>query len=290
MNIKKILIVAKKTKYEFQKYKFLFSKLNEHLENIQEKIYQSHIRQVESEEFLKNNLRLDFKFVKERNQLESFRVSDYDLVLSLGGDNHFIYTSHFCRDTIIVGCNSDEKTSTGSLLYFNPQSFIQTVNENFKNIEIDEWSLIDGVITYPNGKKLNLPSAIGEITVRNSFCDGMSRFCINYENIFEEHRSTGLLIYNGVGSTAWIASYKENTQFSKTADYFYCYSRELRSNQRKYLEHFKIGKDKTLNIFSNTEEAEVCIDCLKEKVFSFPIGSKLELKLSPMKQKILVKK
>ena len=291
MNINKILIVVKKTRYQLQKSELKIFDQPNNLEKSYKKIYTSHLRQLANKDFLKKNLKIPHVILNERKNLKNYISNEFDMVVSLGGDNHFVYVSHFCRKHLLLGCNSDPLTSTGSLLFFKVENLIKEIEQNWENSFIENWSLITGKVTYPDNSTIQLPDATSEITIRNKFPDNMSRFFLEYKTYSEEHRCSGILLYNGVGSTGWISSYKIKTQFSKKSEIFCSYSRELRNKTKgQKLEHFKIEKNKKFTVFSNIESAEICIDCMKEKVFRFPLGTKVEFQVSTRKQKILVKK
>ncbi|MCB1176493.1 MAG: NAD(+)/NADH kinase, partial [Leptospiraceae bacterium] len=135
--MKQVLIVIKKTKYELDQEIYpdreFYSKITQIQNNSFERVYNSHLRQLESRRILQEEVFPEGKFIF-REDLDRIHPKDYDLVIALGGDNHFTYVAHQIMGTPILGCNSDTLTSRGVLLGFNPQTLKETVENNWQGI------------------------------------------------------------------------------------------------------------------------------------------------------------
>lgn len=289
------LIVMKKTKFELD-----FSNYHEDLEfykrickiqnNSFDKIYNSHLRQLQSREVLQKFIFPNEKFIF-RDDLDHLDLSLYEKIVSLGGDNHFTYVAHHCTDHLVVGCNSDVVTSAGALLSFNPDTLKETVEHNWKNTIIEEWSMICAEIEYPNGSTIKTVNAVSEVSVRNASPDLTSRYVILYDGITEEQKSSGALLYTGAGSTGWYASCigveeEESVAFSRSADYFKFYSRELSHKARKKFKLTDFVVNGSIRVISEMNGG-ISIDALPERIYPFPHGAVATFKLADQKLKVI---
>lgn len=256
-----------------------------------ERIYQSHLRQLESRKVLESIFpNGEFIF---RDTLEKKITNEYDFIVSLGGDNHFTYVAHQAGFTRILGCNSDSHTSRGALLSFTPESLKDSRLRNWEDVETEEWSMISGKISYPNGSITETVSCVNEISIRNSNPDLTSRYVVQHDGVSEEQKSSGLLLYTGAGSTGWYASCKgladsEVERFPKNADYFKLFSREL---SRKAREQFKFTDRKIYGNLRVVSEMNggISIDSLAERVYPFPPGTVADFQQSPIRLKVIKK-
>ncbi len=292
-----VLIVMKKTKFELDIEKYQDLNYYKHITKIQnnafEKIFSSHIRQLESRKFLQEQVFPKGKFIF-RDELENLNPQNFDLIVALGGDNHFTYVAHYVNEVPLLGCNSDEKTSIGALLGFTPQTLKQTILENWVNTKIEQWSMIYGLIEYPNGKKTQTVSCVSEISIRNSNPDLTSRYILEYKGHIEEQKSSGLLLYTGAGSTGWYASCVglrdiEEESFPKDAPYFKVFSRELSRRARQNFKLTDFAVDTELKVISEMYGG-ISIDCLPERIYDFPPGTVAFFQLSQEKLKVITHK
>jgi NAD kinase len=293
-SFKNPLIIVKKTKYELDLLQYndlsYYKKICKIQNDSYDKIYQSHIRQLESREYIRKNIFPKAKFIF-REGLDSLNLNKFDLLIALGGDNHFTYVAHYCKNAIILGCNSDTKTSVGALLNFDCYSLENAFSKKWSNTKLDKWSLIQSKINYPNKTSLTTVNAVSEISIRNMSPDLTSRYLIQKGKLKEEQKSSGILLYTGAGSTGWYTSCRsdevEPSKFSKSANYFKAYVRELskKARLRFKLTDFKI--DSKIKIISMMNGG-ISIDALPERIYPFPAGSSAEFYLSKNKLKVLV--
>ncbi|MCB1160417.1 MAG: NAD+ kinase [Leptospiraceae bacterium] len=294
----RILIVSKRTRYELDTFRYADEKERKKiykLIKLEERIMASHERQVKSREEVRNIFPEITRLVY-RQELEKLNLKEFDLIIALGGDNHFTYIGHYCiqNDIYIIGCNSDTETSMGAMLSFSAETLKETVQNDWSDVYVEEWPLIIARITHPDGRKVETFGTISEITVRNNNPDLISSYHICFDGIREKQKSSGLLFCTGAGSTGWYLSCHQNDEetdpsFPKTAPYFKAYSRELSKTARKNykLNDFKV--ETCCKIISDMDGG-ICVDSLPERRYDFPSGSIAEFSLSFKKLKVIRKK
>jgi NAD kinase len=137
--------------------------------------------------------------------LEAFnkeKAKQYDLVASVGGDNMFQMVAHYLEETPIIGINSDSVTSTGALLYFDPDTIAQSVKKILEGrFGHEEWTRAEADI---NGKLIE--DARGLFCIYNTEGDMMTRYKLKLNGAEEEQKSTGIIVSTGAGSTGWYKS------------------------------------------------------------------------------------
>ena len=212
MDKENILVVRKKSKFEWDLERL--GKTKEKLKkkyktqdiNLKE-IFESHKRQMLSFKILQKYFNQNqFLF---REHLDEINIKDYDLIISLGGDNHFQYITHYLKDTPILGINSDPKTSRGELLYYTTSNFKDILNkiENDK-FNLEKWTRLKGKV---NGNKM--PLAISDFFLGESKRKHISHHKLQFKGKKEKQKCSGLLVATGAGSTGWYDSasrYLEN--------------------------------------------------------------------------------
>lgn len=298
---KQFLVSVKRTKWErdLQKYGSVkeLKKIYKLQNNIYKRVFESHVRQSQALEKLYKEIEKVSDFLY-REELSIPVIKKYPFLISFGGDNHFIYTARFAQQKII-GINSDPLTSKGALLYFNTETFLEFYKKDFINNHkylVEEWSLIEGIIEYPDKTKISTGKCISETIIRNEFPDSMSRYFIKInKNEWEEQKSSGLLLSTGVGSTGWFFNCLphsiqifEDPTFPKNANYFKTIAREPgfnRTHKFKYL-YCTVYEGQKLEIISEMDGV-VVIDSHPECIFSFTPGTKASFYLSNEKLKVI---
>jgi NAD+ kinase len=134
--------------------------------------------------------------------LDAIRSSP--VVISVGGDNHFLFIAEHAMGVPILGLNSDPQTSKGALLWGSVeelatsfQSFVHAVEHGFADHQLSHWPLID---LWVDDRPIR--SAVSEIFIGKERRRSMSRYRIDGVEV----GSSGLLIANGAGSTGWFQS------------------------------------------------------------------------------------
>lgn len=290
----RIYIVIKRTKWERDLARYGTSrtarKIYKRQNHAYEKVYASHERQLENLAFMRKQLP-DARFIY-REELPFIEWRELDLLISLGGDNHFVYTSHFAGGRPVMGVNSDNHTSTGALLYFNPATCSAEIHrlqaaENWRTLlRTESWHRISGEARYPDGRKIKIEPCVSEITVRSAFHDFISRYLITIdEELCEEQKTSGLLLATGAGSTGWYRNCHPTTMqkdiiFAKDADFFRAVAREpgYRLRRKARFLYPEVKRNQTLTIISEMEGA-ITIDSDPERMLEFPPGCIATFKL-----------
>ncbi len=131
------------------------------------------------------------------------KTPGYDLVVTVGGDGTILETSHFLNREILLGINAAPSDSTGALCGARLDTFLGV--------------MIDLLTGKKQAKLLpRLKVKVGQITVEQPVLNealfanrspaGTSRYLIQVGKRQEEHKSSGVWISTGAGSTAAISS------------------------------------------------------------------------------------
>jgi len=214
-----ILIVAKQSKYEWEKEKFCLShdkilrKYNKERANVGA-IIESHEKQLEVrnlvKEFIPNSTMC---FMEETPKCIK---SDHDLVIVLGGDNSFTFVSHFVGSIPIIGVNSDPKRSVGCLTRFainNPDDVLNLATFiDFGEFNIEEWTRLEATID----GELIVPAS-NEYYFGERMANKMSRHVLVYDGKEYEQKCSGIVVTSGAGSTGWYNSICQGMAFPPTA-------------------------------------------------------------------------
>lgn len=205
MREKKVLICPKVSKYEWDLHKYRLS----HLELIEKykrervdynNILLSHERQVKSRKLVKHIFK-NAKIVNREN-LTREEIKNVDITISLGGDNHFQYVSHFIDNEYIFGINSDPLVSEGVLLSCNTDTLNVIKKQCDKgNYEIEKWTRLDVYINNEFVSRATCDVFIGEKERRFT-----SRQILFFNNFEKQQKSSGILVSTGSGSTGWFSS------------------------------------------------------------------------------------
>ncbi len=206
MKEEKILIVKKLTKYEWDKFRFkldddgvLAMYKKEGLNP--DRILDSHKNQLNSLEKIKKLL--PKSKIINRDNLRSMDLSNFDLIISYGGDNNFLQVAHNIKNHLVMGINSDPKRSVGALTSVT----VDELDDKIKRIisddfSVDLWPRLSATV---NGKKSD-NMAVSEIFIGEEKRLLMSRHIINLNGHCEEQKGSGLVISTGAGSTGWYNS------------------------------------------------------------------------------------
>jgi len=259
--------------------------------NAYDKVYSSHVRQTEARDALRTALpRASFI---QRDELPDLDLSRFDCVISLGGDNFFIFVSCYLEpDMPLLGINSDPWTSQGALLYFTAREFADRLLAGETRMVTEEWTRISCELEYLDGRKIKAPPSASEISFQNRFPDHVSRYLIRRnEEEWEEQKSSGLLFSTGAGSTGWFRNchwgHKQNDAvFPKDAPCFRFIAREL-SATKKY--RYQLSQCETGDVVELISEMDgtVSIDTHPEFTYEFPAGCRARIRISESSLKVV---
>lgn len=213
--LEKILVVYNKPLYQQliieEKHPYYLRLLKKHAEVTRnwKKVYEEHQRSLDGvESTLKLlGLKTDFLYRKDLSsqfgKKHSEKISAYDLVVTVGGDGTFLETSHFITKSVLLGVNGAPSESTGALCAARIENFLTTV--------VDFMTGVLKPTTVPRlkvkiGQKTLPRFALNEVLFANCSPGGTSRYLIRVGKTQEEHKSSGIWMATGVGSTAAIHS------------------------------------------------------------------------------------
>ncbi len=241
----KILIAKKLTKYEWDKKRFklddsgvLAMYKKEGLNP--DRILISHKSQLECLDKIRKLL--PKSKIINRDDLKSIDLSNFDLIISYGGDNNFLQVVHNVKNHLVMGINSDPKRSVGALTSMT----VDELDDKIKKIlnddfSVESWSRLSVTI---NGKKSD-KLAVSEIFIGEEKRLLMSRHILSINGVCEEQKGSGLVISTGAGSTGWYNSASCQKGIEKKYDFM---SRDSQEAAFILTEPYKIGgKDYKMN-------------------------------------------
>ncbi|MBI3540859.1 MAG: NAD(+)/NADH kinase [Deltaproteobacteria bacterium] len=200
--INRILIVYKKSSYEEH---VLDEKDANYLRLLKEKsivlqksknIHEIHIDTLETIQGYLRQLKIPFD-VRLRYELKP--TSDYDLVITVGGDGTFLETSHYVTEGLLMGVNSVPKESVGYYCHATTDTFLEKIYLYLKGkAKIQELHRLQMTI---DGLQKG-PLALNDILYANQNPAGTTRYLLKIGHQKEEQKSSGLWISPAPGSTA----------------------------------------------------------------------------------------
>ncbi|MEZ4794469.1 MAG: sugar kinase [Flavobacteriaceae bacterium] len=139
--------------------------------------------------------------VIERPYLPSFLFSDKNMIVVIGQDGLVANTAKYSRSCPIIAVNPDKERYDGVLLPFSPNDFlegvVQTMAEknNTKIVRFAEAKLNDGqrLLAF-NDLFVGVASHVS------------ARYKITFNNLTEEHSSSGIIVSTQSGATGWLSS------------------------------------------------------------------------------------
>ena len=276
----KILIVAKQSKYEWEKQKFnlshdeLVKKYSKERANLPA-ILESHEKQLHVREQFKNVMPDSTMCFMDQTSYY-LNKDEFDLVIVLGGDNSFTYVSHWLTDTPVLGVNSDPERSVGCLTRWsiNDDSDIFDMVEmlDFNEYDIQDWTRLAATI---DGKLIT--SASNEYFFGERIANKMSRHVLVHNGKEYEQKCSGILITTGSGSSGWYNSISGSmAAFDPTFQLGAFIVREPYAPVKDGCYHGEISLGDELTLYSlNDDEGHVSVDSWEE--FAFTRGSEARI-------------
>lgn len=214
-------------------------------------------------------------------ELSKKALLPYSLVIAFGGDNHFIYVSHFLNKTPILGLNSDPVRSDGALTGFTFDTFAELM-PGISAAGIEQWTRLQVTINDRPIRTL----ATSEIYTGEQRRMDMSRYVLEFDGIVDPHKNSGLIIATGAGSTGWYDAasrylHQEGDNFSRTqrmAKFLATEPFKGRFSRNKLKEGSLIPGEELVIRSLNDSSGIISIDSLK--VYPFNRGSIARIKIS----------
>ncbi len=279
MDLAQAVIVPKATKVEHDMRRLGMSRDQLHAyyrADSADIIFASHERQLEMRKRV--SMLLPEAGHVTREQLTRDRLQGVSLVVALGGDNHFIYVTHFVDATPIVGINADRVRSHGGLLALteeNVEGFVTRLRE--RNVLTQAWTRIEASV---DGRIAG--RATSEFYVGEQGRKDMTRHVLGTE----EQRCSGLLVATGAGSTGWYGAY--GTAFDRTAPLARWVATEPFPHGHSYAQatgELTAGGELVVRS-RNDAHAILSVDCLEDA--PFPYGSVASFRLSDVPLRVVL--
>lgn len=202
-------------------------------------------------------------------------LEEQDLIIAVGGDGTGIKALHFVKNTPFLLMNADISASEGALAQCNRFNFEEKL-KLFKEGKygIEEWTRLKTTV---DGKEL--PPAVNEVFVGAKVSYLTSRYFINGE----EHKSSGLIVSTGTGSTAWYSScggkpFPKNAKYGKFI---------VREPYQGTLKKSKLLDGQTpVSVRSKMFDGIVAIDAIQE--FKVDRGASIEIDVSGSPARMVV--
>lgn len=275
--MKKILIVIKHSKYEWEMKTFNLTD-----KEIKEKYISEHANYKAIMDSHNKQLAVRRAFMRAFNnsliimadKIEEHNLDIFDLVIVVGGDNIFCKISHHVGNVPILGVNSDPERSVGCLT----QWAINTDRDVFDLAEIidsnklntEEWTRLQATV---DGRLIT--PATSEYFFGERMRKDMSRHILIYKNKEYLQKCSGIIISTGAGSTGW---YRSSNSLLKTwpatkAEARFVVTEPYNKNvQEDYTGIISATHNEEIIIHSlNDSEGIVSIDSWDE--FDFPRGA-----------------
>lgn len=205
LDLSRALLVPKPSKYEHDLARLGLAHealLRHYRSENADRILASHRRQVE----VKGRARalLPEARVVPRGDLTADLVRDASVVVSLGGDNHFIFLSHLCAGTPILGVKTDSVRSHGGLLSVDESNLDGAVAAlRAGRARVERWTRLAAEV---DGR--TAPPAASEFFLGEDRRRDISRHVlVPPGGGEEEQKGSGLLVVTGAGSTGFAAAY-----------------------------------------------------------------------------------
>ena len=142
-----------------------------------------------------------FRIVGASN-IKKHDFKDVDLVITFGGDGTFLKAASFVRDSFIIGINSNPGASEGALTSItadNMEPLREILGGKFRVLERPRAKVTKNNILLDK-------TALNEVYIGSRSQFHTSRYVLHLNGRKEEHRSSGVLVSTGTGSTAWYSS------------------------------------------------------------------------------------
>ena len=164
------------------------------------KDYDSHCRSLDKVEQVLKSLHISYKVVLRK---EKCSYQPYDAVISIGGDGTFLDAAKNIKNQSLIGVNSSPEFSVGK--------FCLTDADRFKNAFTDiQQNKITPVDIYPLEGQIigrnHKVKAINDFLIAHKNPAAITRYILEYDQIKEVQRSSGIWLASAAGSSGAINS------------------------------------------------------------------------------------
>lgn len=241
-------------------------------------IIESHERQLRVRERLK--ALLPECRVVPREMIDAAGLDSSSIVIALGGDNHFVYVSHFLRKAPLLGVNADRLRSHGGLLRIDETQLEATAAAlRAGRLSLEAWPRLEASV---DGRPAGL--ATSELFLGERLRKNMSRHVLRLgRGQEEEQKSSGLLVATPAGSTGWYGNYGRRFGDASGSGRWVL-TEPFPRGKRHRLATGSLRPGGTLRIRSlNDAEGVLDVDSLREAPFPFASEAVIRLSRHPLK-------
>ena len=225
---------------------------------------------------VKNSLRkrnINFKCI-ERSEIEKTIFRNKNLVIVIGGDGTFLRTSHFIKNELLLGVNSDPNKKEGFFMSCCKNDFDKKFELFLKNkFYVEKLTRLKSKI---NKKKIC--PALNEVFIGNKIPYKTSLYKLFFDHKTEEQKSSGVLVGTFSGSNAWLKSAGVKPFSSSKKFYFIVREPYTGKLTKPLLTKGFVGYNNTIKIKSGMNNGIVAVDSNKE--YRFKKGSVIEISIS----------
>ncbi|MBU0468503.1 MAG: NAD(+)/NADH kinase [Candidatus Omnitrophica bacterium] len=277
----KALLLYKQSNYEIyflNKNSSLFGKKNKDIDNISKRFAEAHKAHYKTLVFVEKVLS-EYKIKYEKSARgKNIKYSEYDLIITVGGDGTFLEASRKITGQLLIGVNSDTKRSVGKLCTCTSKTFKTTIHNILKNkYTIKKLHRLQ----IEKNNKVIFSNCLNEILICHSNPGAMSRYFLDINGVVEEQFSSGIWIATPCGSTGAISS-AGGKKINKYNRSFQFLARELYDSKRKkyFLTSGIANGSSVISIHSLMRNGKLFID---GNHYSCPItyGDILKVYISP---------
>jgi NAD+ kinase len=202
VRLSKVILFHKRSTYQLQAIEHRDKRFIQLLEQEHvaiQRVKQAHTEHTDTLDKLAQHLKekqINYS-TKARSSLAN-KVSDFDMLIAVGGDGTFLDASHYLDEVLILGVNSALSSSFGHFCLANENTFASILNQ-IESGAISPVKLMRLTATL-NGKTLPY-YALNEILVAHKNPAATSRYILSVGNKVEEQLSSGIWISTSSGST-----------------------------------------------------------------------------------------
>ncbi|MCB9771733.1 MAG: NAD(+)/NADH kinase [Candidatus Omnitrophica bacterium] len=211
--------------------------------------------------------------------------SKYDLIITIGGDGTFLEGATHVTSQLMLGINSDPKWSVGRFCSADNRNFAKFIIAILQS-KAKVCSLNRMKITFRKNQKSIL--ALNDILICHKNPAAMSRYYLEFENVREEQRSSGIWVATAAGSTGATRSAGGKVLPEKSMALQFIV-RELYLGKSQKLYHKKaVFKSKSgLKVVSLMEGGIIYVDG-SHISYPFPFSEEISIKSSVFPLKMVV--
>lgn len=208
---------------------------------------------------------------------------NYDFVVTLGGDGTVLHASHFLPDSkiTIVGIRSS-RSSIGKLCAFDYRDLTRFAHclHRGKIVRVELKRLQAEITCNRGGTSKTSNAVLNDFLYTNTNPAAMTRYIINFDGIWESHKSSGIWVSTPAGSSAAVlAAGGRTTDFAGSAFQFRIRELYQTSGNKIVGQEFNLQRQK-LTVYSLCDQALLSLDG-QHRALPLKYGDTIEFKPAP---------